>query len=378
MNAQETDVTLSVIVPVYNVARYIRDCLNSLTAQSADGVEIVCVDDGSTDGSMDIVESIGNGDARVKTHYNEHAGPGATRNTGLAHALGRYVLFVDSDDMLAEGAMETLIARADELNTDILCFGGETVYETPELEKSHPQFRDAYRRKTGSTEVMTGPELLVFMRDAKDYKPSCVMQIYSREFIEKYGLHFEEGIIHEDRLFVFATLLRAKRAAVLDKPLYVRRIREGSIMTTPRSFDNVYGYYVAMNEMLRVLKDIEPGTHLEEKEYLAAFHTIRGTCNLSAKMYDLVDNDDMALKMSGVNPFDRAFMDLTVQPAWRNRALIEKKEQLKEKISEQKALISELKKQQRELERIKKSFSYRLGRALTALPRRLRAVIKRN
>jgi hypothetical protein len=280
--------------------------------------------------------------------------------------------------MLAKGAVAALLTRAEELRTDILYFGGKTVYETPQLEESHPRFKDVYRRKTGSTEVMTGYEMLALMQEAKDYKPSCVMQIYSSEFIENGGFRFAEGIIHEDQLFSFVTLLSAKRTAVLTEPLYIRRIREGSIMTRARSFDNVYGYYVAMKEMLGEIDDAESERRLSEEEYLAAFAVVRKMCNLAAKMYGIVGEEGVKSGLAGVSSFDRASIDLIVRTTWRNKALSERKEQLKEKISEQRELITELKKYDRELERLKKSASYRLGRALTALPRKIRAAFKRN
>jgi uncharacterized coiled-coil protein SlyX len=227
---------------------------------------------------------------------------------------------------------------------------------------------------------MTGPELLVRMQDANDYKPSAVLSMYSRRFIESRDLRFEEGILHEDTAFSFSAILKADRAAVLAEPFYIRRVREGSIMTADRSFDNVYGYYVAMKAMLRTMDDDSIASRLSESEYRAAFAIVRKMCRRAAKMYASAGAEEIEFGMAGMSPFDRALMDLTVRPAWRNNILKEKKATLEEKLSVRKEKIAELKKQvkenKNELERLKNSFSYRLGRALTAIPRKLKAAAK--
>jgi hypothetical protein len=204
------------------------------------------------------------------------------------------------------------------------------------------------------------------------------MQIYSREFIERHGLRFEEGIVHEDTIFSFSSLIKARRAAVLDEPFYIRRIRRDSLMTVPSSFDNVYGYYSAMKEMLFQLGDDDGASPFSEDEYRAVFALVNKMCRRAAKMYGLIGEKEIVSGFETMSSFDRAFMTLTVRSAWRNRALVERKEQLKEKLSLKRELISELRRQQKELEHIKKSFSYRLGRALTALPRRILTALKRN
>jgi hypothetical protein len=282
--------------------------------------------------------------------------------------------------MLAEHSIKTLLDTIKKFEADILYFEGESIYETPELEEAHALFKDTYRRKTGSTDIMTGPEMLVRMQDASDYKPSIVLQMYSREFIESRGLRFEEGIIHEDTAFSFSAILKADRAAVLAEPYYIRRVREGSIMTTSHSFDNVYGYYAAMKAMLDTMDDDVIASRLSEDEYRAAFAIVRKMCRRAAKMYASAGAEEIEFGAAGLRPFDRALMDLTVRPAWRNNILKEKKEDLKEKLSARKEQIAELKERnkayKKELERVKKSVSYRLGRALTALPRKIRAAAK--
>jgi glycosyltransferase involved in cell wall biosynthesis len=377
----EIKIKLSVIVPFYNEMRYIGDCLDSLTAQETDGMEIICVDDGSTDGSMEIVEAAKRRDPRIRTHRGKHAGLGAARNLGLTHASGEYILFVDADDMLEAEATETLLSRAEKEETDILYFGGRAVYETPELEECYPNFKNAYERKIGATATMAGPKLLARMHDAKDYKPSVALQMYSKGFLDEFGLRFHEGIIHEDALFSFAAAIKACRAAVLPERLYIRRVREDSIMTAPVSFVNVYGYYVVMRDMLRLMDDGDNATRIGESEYPAVFDTIRKMCDRGAKMYAEAGED--AIDPAGMRYSDRALMELTVRASWRNKvlrernnALREKNKALQEKLSLKRETIAELRKRERELRRLKGSFSYRLGRALTAIPRKIRKTFR--
>ncbi|MDR1292529.1 MAG: hypothetical protein LBJ91_03925, partial [Clostridiales Family XIII bacterium] len=191
---------------------------------------------------------------------------------------------------------------------------------------------------------------------------------------------FEEGIVHEDTAFSFAAILKAERAAVLAKSFYIRRVREGSVMTNDHSFDNVYGYYAAMKAMLRTMDDENIAATLSESEYGAAFAIVRKMCRRAAKMYASAGAEEIEFGAAGMSPSDRARLDLTVRAAWRNNILKEKKEALEEKLSAKRERIAELKAQkkecEKELDHIKKSFSYRLGRALTYIPRKIRAAAK--
>ena len=110
---------VSVIIPVYNVRPYLEQCMDSVLQQTLDDIEVICIDDGSTDGSGEILDKYVQKDSRVKAVHQDNAGAAQARNTGLEKASGDYILFVDGDDYLTENALETLYLRALEENADV-------------------------------------------------------------------------------------------------------------------------------------------------------------------------------------------------------------------------------------------------------------------
>ncbi|MDR0520028.1 MAG: glycosyltransferase [Clostridiales Family XIII bacterium] len=358
---------ISIIIPVYNAARYIEECVLSAAGQPLREIEIICVDDGSSDSSMDIVESLRERDGRIKAVYKPHSGPGATRNTGLAGATGKYVLFLDADDMLADGSLEELFQTAESLETDILYFGGESIYNSPELEESFPQYKDLYKRKVGTTEAMAGLALYIRMQEVADFKSACVLQMYRRGFLSESGLSFLEGVLHEDPPFTFISMIRARRAAVTDATVYVRRVREGSIMTVAPTFDNLYGYYAALREMLFELRtDGIAGADRLTRDIL--HKAINRMHKLALRVYAAIDGDTLEAGLAVLDAYDRSLFDLTIRPAARAKRLRARNLDLEEKKAAMKAKLEAEREKRRaaegELRHIKRSFVYRAAKAL--------------
>ena len=121
-----TSPTISIVVPVYNTQRYLQECLDSLLKQSLSDIEIICIDDGSTDGSPAMIDEAASADPRVKAIHQANAGVSAARNHGLELARGTYVLFVDSDDFIRHDTCELLHKVAERDTADIIVFGGKT------------------------------------------------------------------------------------------------------------------------------------------------------------------------------------------------------------------------------------------------------------
>ena len=117
---------VSLLVPICNVERYLRECLDSAIAQTLKDIEIICIDDGSTDGSPAMIDEAARADARVKAIHQANAGVSAARNHGLELACGTYVLFVDSDDFIRHDTCELLHKIAERDTADIVVFGGKT------------------------------------------------------------------------------------------------------------------------------------------------------------------------------------------------------------------------------------------------------------
>jgi len=244
---------VSVIIPVYNVEQYIRECLESVLFQTLSDIEILVVNDGTKDRSIEVIEDLIAGDERIRLINKKNGGLSSARNAGLVTASGEYVLFLDSDDYLDKTALAILYTYAKENNIEELFYNAESFFEE-KAEEENGNYKTYYNRNGRYSEVLTGQELFVKFVNNKDYKPSACLQLVKTEFLAENGISFYEGILHEDNLFTLQCLLMAKRAAFLDEKLYKRRVHLESIMTSPKGMRNSYGYYITVYEMLKTIE----------------------------------------------------------------------------------------------------------------------------
>lgn len=214
----------SIIIPVYNVESYLRECLDSVIAQTYPGWEAICVNDGSTDGSADILKEYANRDDRVKVIEQPNGGLSAARNTGIRKAQGEYLFFLDSDDWLEENALEVLLKNMD--NEDMVCFSGRRYFEA---EKAYHQADVLDKQCYASGMDYYNVNALL----SRDFAFVCVvLRAYKRTFILENGLWFKEGIFHEDNLFTPQVCYYAGMVRQIPDCLYDYRVRESSITTT--------------------------------------------------------------------------------------------------------------------------------------------------
>ena len=208
----------SVVVPVYNVEAYLDDCLHSLQTQDYSDYEVICVNDGSTDGSRKNLAEWEPRFPQMRVIDRENGGLSAARNTGLQAAIGDYVVFVDSDDWVEPMMLNRLAKEAN--GEDMICF--------------------ACRRTDNNTYDTLQPEQdrgwSYYNRHALEHREVpfvCVWQrCYQREFLNDNNLRFREGILHEDNEFTPRACLKAKNVKIIPDVLYNYRVRPGSIMTT--------------------------------------------------------------------------------------------------------------------------------------------------
>lgn len=221
-------IAVSVIVPVYNTEKYLKDCLDSLERQTLKNIEVIIVNDGSTDGSLSIAEDYLDRNDNFLLINRPNGGLSAARNTGMRHAKGEYVYFLDSDDYLLDNALELLYTKSKNDNLDVLLFTSYTFYDGSKdliLEK-HVSYKGDYSK------ACPGLHALQKFIDNNDIWISCCWFFSKLEIIKEKQLEFYEGIIHEDHLFQWQILSLSKRVSVLNRPLYCRRIRSDSITSS--------------------------------------------------------------------------------------------------------------------------------------------------
>ena len=214
----------SVIIPVYNVEHYLRDCLDSVLNQTIGDWEAVCVNDGSADGSAAILEAYSAKDNRFRIITQPNGGLSAARNAGMKEAKGDYILFLDSDDWLELDALETLARNLD--GEDMLCFSGRRYFE----ETSSYHAADQLLEKTYLTGMAYYNENALLHRD---FAFVCVvLRLYRRQFLLENNLWFKQSIYHEDNLFTPLACYYAQKVKQISDCLYDYRVRANSITTT--------------------------------------------------------------------------------------------------------------------------------------------------
>ena len=247
----DSTVDLSFIIPAYNAADYLEDCIRSIINQGITSYEIICIDDGSTDETPQILAKLAATCPQMRVITQKNQGLGATRNRAMGLARGRYIRFVDSDDLLSEKSSTDLINWADNAQLDILFFDADTLYDSEDLKEQFPAFESTYKRMVAHKECVHGTELFKQFKQEGTYRVPVWLALFKREFIEENGLHFPEGVIYEDNAFSLEAICLAKRVAHVNEPFYIRRVREGSIMTTAISAKNPRSYFEVYLEMLQ-------------------------------------------------------------------------------------------------------------------------------
>lgn len=242
----DTRAQVSVIVPIYNVEKYLEKCLSSLSAQTFPDFEAICVNDGSTDGSRAIVERFLRADPRFRVIDKANSGYGASMNQGLAAARGRYVAILESDDFFEPDALATLYAAAVREGSDVVKADFYLYWSAPEERREPFGIIDA--REAGRT-MAPLDDLAIFFR-----KPSIWSALYRRDFLEENGIRFLEtpGASYQDAGFNFKVWASARRATFLpDMVLDYRQDNEQSSVASPGKVFCVCDEYASMERFVR-------------------------------------------------------------------------------------------------------------------------------
>lgn len=242
---------VSVIIPVYNVKRYIGDCLDSLVRQSLQECEFICVDDGSQDDSYKTVEAYVKRDKRFKLIRQENKGQADARNVGIRNAKGKYLVFLDSDDFFNyENTLMRLYQIAEKFELEILSFETNLLYEANMKETENKDFY--YYKKNRYEGIMTGKEMFIRMMSNTEFCDSACLLFIKREWLSEKGILFYSGIFYEDALFCIQCFLHTERILHISERFYTYRIRKKSTMATQKQWKNVYSRVIVYREILRM------------------------------------------------------------------------------------------------------------------------------
>ncbi|WP_288193361.1 glycosyltransferase family 2 protein [uncultured Methanobrevibacter sp.] len=221
-------VKVSVVIPVYNVEDFLGECLDSIVNQTLEDIEIICVNDGSKDNSLNILNEYASKDNRFTIISQENGGHAAATNKGMSLAKGKYLFLMDSDDVLDVTALEKTYNLAEEKNADFVIFQAINYY----MDKD--EYVKAENYSMNGLADYVGDNVFNY-KDIKDFIFKIAVtpwsKLYNNEFIKKAGAKFPEGLIFDDNVFFYEVLFNAKRIAFYREHLFKRRWYSSSSTT---------------------------------------------------------------------------------------------------------------------------------------------------
>jgi len=254
---------ISIIVPVYNVEKYLRKCIDSIINQTYENIDIILIDDGSTDSSSEICNEYSKKDKRIKVIHKENRGVSSARNEGIKHARGEWITFIDSDDWIEKNFCEILLKKVLETKSDVALCGYNRI-NNKKTEKINAKNREL---------IFNCNEYLIKSLNPQTGFGFCHMKLIKKEILK--GIYFNENIVvGEDALFNVMISQNIKKAIFVEQALYNYRINNQSVV---RKYDENYAnkYLLAMNEIKKYLFEKYKDDEIQQNYYnFVAFHIL--------------------------------------------------------------------------------------------------------
>jgi len=281
---------VTIVIPVYNTGLYLKRAIESCLIQTLRDIEIIIVNDGSTDNSLEIAKEYESYDYRVKVVSTENRGLSEARNTGLELAKGKYVYFLDSDDWIEAEAIEQCYNHAAKNNLDLVLFDSKVSVE--ELREFSKEINlDAYKRDhiiDNPYTVMSGRQFVELYADKRGTLMPAWLVFADRKFLTDNYLRFLPGAYYEDVAFHFSCMMAAERIMYIPRAFHTRTYRDGSIMTSGLSVRKVCSIYEITKELYSSLT-----MYGKEHDHLWTNYLIRLTRNLYRTVLGNVTRKDI-------------------------------------------------------------------------------------
>ncbi len=269
-----SDYKISVIIPVYNTEKYLRECLDSAISQTLKDIEIICINDGSTDNSLQILQEYAKKDDRVKVINQSNQGLSCSRNNALKIAKGQYILFVDSDDLIIKNTCENLYSKAIKNNLDMLQFSGLNFNNLSNEKTNNILWNFTWKNNLRG-------KLIFNFEDCKNFATklavSSCLTMYRFEFLLQNNIRFPEKLCFEDNIFFLKAFMKAKRISIDEEKYYLRRIHSASI--TQNWDKHMQDYLVITDMVLSYLKEKKVDSDIFNQYKLTYFKTIAWAYN---------------------------------------------------------------------------------------------------
>lgn len=302
----EKEIKLSVIIPAYNAEKYIRSCLNSVGKYSSSEFEVIVINDGSTDQTAQIIQDASKKDKRIVPVNIQNGGVSRARNIGIKKANGRYLTFIDADDIILEDGMESMLQFIENMENSEDILG---IFNYKEIDK-----RDHVITNVNMTEKLKNEQgiLECFISDFQ--MNMCWAKIYSKSIIEKYKIRFPEDVkIGEDAVFVGSYLNHIHRYYLQNQFVYgYRQLAEGTMNTNRANITN------------RFLEDLEQTFSAKKDAYMRYMNNKRGRFLFYSKFTEyIVVTVNLVIKTNKTLPQKKAEIKLMMNNSFVDRNLKE-------------------------------------------------------
>lgn len=256
---------VSIIMPVFNTEQYVNEALMSIVNQTLKEIEIIVINDGSTDGSLEVISRIAENDNRVQIYSQENQGQSVARNLGISIAKGEYIYFMDSDDLLDLDALECCYNKCEAESLDFVFFDADIINHKNEYNISFNYDRNKTANKN---HLYNGKEILSKQLESYCYSASPCLSFINKKFLDFNNLKYYPKIIHEDQLFTVLLYLNAKKVMYISKSFFKRRLRDNSTMTKKITYKNMNGYFTVATQIISYAKYQNTDTKIIIDKYL--------------------------------------------------------------------------------------------------------------
>ncbi|MBN1111282.1 MAG: glycosyltransferase [Bacteroidales bacterium] len=247
-------IKVSVIIPVYNTEQYLEKCIDSVLDQTFDSFEIIAINDGSSDNSLELLRSYASCNSNIRVLDQKNKGLSFTRNLGIDEALGEYVYFLDSDDWIDPDLLSKMYDSAKKYNSSFVCCGIRKCTEN--------ELFIGYHGKVKGIGFLKGNDVFIDALEGANIETSCCTKFFLKEFLICNNLKFSVGRIYEDLLFTIQASSKSKVVSFVEDSFYNLRIRDGSIT---RNMD-ISSLYSAIDILKEVDKYLALSFHMEKYE----------------------------------------------------------------------------------------------------------------
>jgi len=421
------NVKVSVVVPVYNVEDFLPQCLDSICAQTLKEIEIICVDDGSTDNSLNILKEFQEKDSRIQVYQQQNSYAGVARNNGKSHATGEYLVFWDSDDYFYETALEKMYLKCKADDADVCICNGKQFLQKKQVEiPAHSCLNVKLLPENIPFNIATNPDIILNITHMAPWN-----KMFRREYIENLNLDFQATRNANDIYFVANALCNAKRITVVNEALVCYRIeimglssslskgietpirvwmdtaeslkKQGvfphrsfanraltSLLATMRKIGNSWPAFEEAVNLLKTegleklgIEEREPGYYYEEWKEECLKRLIHGTPEEFC-LYFLYTNGQLLTQIGGKHRASKEkvkklkesvehFKSTILSLKDRNALLSEEAKKLKK---EKKQLTKDITQLTKENQSLKNSWEYKIGNFILFIPKKIKKLLK--